>query len=238
MNVLHNINSLISIYKFVLPAVFRGEPRITDSEVIGSRDSILFTDTSSFLRYTFNCIFPTNPIIRSRFFFFLFLHFFRLAIPLSISRRQLLKANSTGRVRKTWYQDSRAQKKTNFSFLSLILTRNYFYIFSTNPYFTFFFIFISFLADYSHARVRSKNLVATRSLRSSARFFLLASYHRDAGIYESDTEIYESTEYRDLYTHVYNVYTIHMYLSTYDQLRVDRRNRILSVSNPVANFNN
>ena len=68
--------------------------------------------------------------------------------------------------------------------------------------------------------------------------FLLASYHRDAGIYESDTEIYESTEYRDLYTHVYNVYTIHMYLSTYDQLRVDRRNRILPVSNPVANLNN
>lgn len=46
-NVLHNINSLISIYKFVLPVVFRDEPRITDSEVIGSRESILFTDTSS-----------------------------------------------------------------------------------------------------------------------------------------------------------------------------------------------
>ena len=109
MNVLHNINSLISIYKFVLPAVFRGEPRITDSEVIGSRESILFTDTSSFLHYTFNCIFPTNPIIRSRF------AFLRLAIPLSISRRQLLKANSTGRVRK---RDIRivARKKDNFSF--------------------------------------------------------------------------------------------------------------------------
>lgn len=46
-------------------------------------------------------------------------------------------------------------------------------------------------------------------------FFLEASYHRDARIYENDTDIYESTEYRDLYTHVYNVYTIHMYLRMY-----------------------
>jgi hypothetical protein len=42
-------------------------------------------------------------------------------------------------------------------------------------------------------------------------------------------QIYESTEYIYIYiffyTHVY-VYTIHMYLRTYDQLRVDRRNRI------------
>lgn len=86
---------------------------------------------------------------------------------------------------------------------------------------------------YSRAHVRSRGISFSFFLfktQSSVRFVsnnrpLLARHVRVTSYTDKRTKGYRIYIYIFLYTCIY-VYTIHMYLHTYDQLRVDRRNHV------------
>lgn len=93
----------------------------------------------------------------------------------------------------------------------------------------------TFERPYSRAHVRSRDiffLFFFFSLKRNPLIDSLITTNLFLPVTQSDVrKVYRIYIYI-FYTHVY-VYTIHMYLRTYDQLRVDRRNRVFCGSNPI-----